>query len=272
MLSEEKTGEEKVFFGAESYYQWLKAGVLAGDMSVMEKMIRDVNAYALPQICKRFNKREDVEDILQELDLTLWKQVAKYVRESDQYHPFQRQSWLKKLIGGVIANYQRMVLAHQAASLEEERENRGVEPDDGGEMEAAIYDKLCNETLNQIIQDICSMRISPDKMLTFFYHNIVFFLGTGNGRNGKPRETMERLQGKTLGQLRDELPRALRQATGCDVDEALFRRLDEKLGGHRDDVYQLYAREISIATSNSRKRLARMRAWGEAGKKDKGRE
>ncbi len=268
-MTEKRPEEEKVFFGAESYYQWLKAGVLAGDMAAMEKMIQDVNAYALPQIRKCFHRREDVEDILQELDLTLWKQIAKYVRESDQYHPFQRQRWLKALINGVITNYQRTVMAHQADSLEEEQENRGVEPDDGGKMETEVYNKLCNETLIRIILDICSMRISADKMLTFFYHNIVFFMESGSSQNGKPQETMRRLQGKTLGQLRDELPQAIWRATGCEVDGKLFRELDEKLEGCREDVYGLFASEISITTSNSKKRLMELKARSEAEQKNR---
>ncbi len=260
-----KPEEEKAFFGAESYYRWLKAGVSAGDMAVMEKMIEDVNAYARPQICLRFSKKEDIEDILQELDLALWKQIAKYVRDSDEYHPFQRQSWLKKLISGVIANYQRAA-GHPAGSLEEEFEKSGLEPDDGGRMEFEVYDRMCNETLAQIILDISSMRISAEKMLTFFYHNIVFFLEGGSRRNGKPQETIRRLRGKTLGQLREELPQAIRQAAGCEVDEKLFRKLDERLRGHEDDVYRLTPDEVSVTISNSRKRLAERKAGKEAPK------
>ena len=266
-MTEEKRDEEKVFFGAESYYQWLKAGVLAGDMAVMEKMIEDVNAYARPQIRSVFRKKEDVEDVLQNLDLRLWTQIAGYVQKSDEYHPYQRQSWLKTLILRSIVDYQRELLEEPAGSLEEEQETRGVEPDDGGEMESRVHDQMHNETLNSIILDVCSMRISGEKMLTFFYHNIVFFVINGTAKNGKPQETRNLLAGKTLGQLRDALPLTLKKVTGCEVDQALFRKLDEKLEGHREDVYGLDADEISVTVSSTKKRLVELKKREEKGKK-----
>jgi hypothetical protein len=251
----EENREEKVFFGAESYYQWLKAGVLSGDLDVMEQMIRDVNRYAEPELKKWFPQGE-WEDVQQELDLALWKQISHYLQGSDHYHPYQRQRWLKTLIQRTI--YQHLRTMPQESTSLEGLEEQGYEPVDHGQGEAAMLNSWCSDTLTQIAQAVCAMKISPERMLTFFYHNIVFFLEGDNNCNGKPQETAARLGGKTLGQLRDALPRALEEATGLSLPERVLAPLDRKLEGHRQEIYAATPTEISVSTSNAKKRVAQL--------------
>jgi hypothetical protein len=245
-------GEGKVFFGVEDYYQWLKAGVLAGDLAVMEQMIADVNAYAWPELRKWFSK-EDSEDVQQELDLALWKGIYSYLEQSDSYHPFQRQRWLKTLIQRTI--YHHLQNADLTPSSLEGMQEAGYEPESGEDPEAQLLRQLGSQSLEDILTTVCAMKIMPDKMLVFFYHNIVFFLEGDGIHNGKPQETAARLNGKTLGQLRDQLPQALEEATGLSVDESLLSGLDKKLEGHREDILSLTPNEISVSTSNSKKRI-----------------
>jgi DNA-directed RNA polymerase specialized sigma24 family protein len=251
-----KQDADKVFFGAEDYYQWLKAGILAGDLSVMDQMISDVNGYAWPQLRKYFSE-EDAEDVQQELDLSLWKGIYSYLAQSDDFHPFQRQRWLKTLIQRTI--YQHIRSAADTPSSLDELLEVGYEPEGSPDPEVELLRQMGSQSLEEILTTVCSMRIAPDKMLVFFYHNIVFFLEGDGVYNGKPQETAAQLNGKTLGQLRDQLPAALAEVTGLTVDERLLAGLDKKLEGHRADILNLTPNEISVSTSNSKKRIQSLR-------------
>lgn len=264
--------EGEVFFGNEQYYQSLKRGILAGDETVMAQLLNDVNSYARPKVLTWVGA-DDADDVLMELDCRLLTHIASYLNQSDDKTPYQRQAWLKTLLNHTLYDYldqsrfgesYRTRKQHEAegktavtappVSLEAWRESGGDLADvDSPEEDYLRHEE--SEVLNEIIESVCALRIGPAEVLTFLYHNVVFFLEGESEKKGYPAQTARRLEGKTLGELRDRLPDELERAAGCAVSPEVFSGLDQKLIGHRDDIYTFDAGKISASSSYSKKRV-----------------
>lgn len=276
---------ENVFFGEESYYQMLKQGILTGDDKVMDRLLQDVNRYARPKAVQWVGQ-DDAEDVLMELDCQLLTHIATFLRQSEDKTPYQRQSWLKTLINRTIYDYldrNRFGESYRTRKNQQEQGKDGDAPvltsleswqEQGGDLADALsledqyLQKEESEVLNDIVETACGLRIGPAEILTFLYHNVVFFLEGESEKKGLPSQTASRLDGKTLGELRDQLPAALEEAAGCPVSREAFRGLDEKLKGHRDDIYTFNAAKISASSSYSKRRVAEERKKKQE-KKDK---
>lgn len=264
--------ENYPFFGDEQYYRSLKRGILEGDESVMTQMLEDVNNYARPKVLSWVGA-DDVDDVLMELDCRLLTHIASYMSQSDDKTPYQRQAWLKTLVNHTLYDYldqnrfgesYRTRKHHEAegkTSMDTPPVSLEAWQESGGDLAAAgslEEDYLRHEesdVLNEIIRSVCTLRIGPAEVLTFLYHNVVFFLEGESEKKGYPAQTARRLEGKTLGELRDRLPAELERTSGCSVSQELFRGLDQKLVGHREDLYTFDAGKISASSSYSRKRV-----------------
>lgn len=267
---------EAAFFGQETYYQRLKQGVAVGDEAVMEQLLTDINGYARPKV-QSWVRADDVEDVLMEIDCQVLTHIASFLTESDENTPYQRQAWLKTLIQRTLYDYLDRNSFGETYRTRKKREAQGQEPsevsltslegwqDQGGDLVAEgspEEDYLRREesaVLNEIITAACGLRVGPGEILTFLYHNVVFFLEGDSEKKGLPAQTAQRLEGKTLGELRDRLPQALEQASGYLVPEELLAPLDQKLMGRREEIYAFQGPKISASASYSKKRIAEAR-------------
>ncbi len=267
---------ETVFFGEESYYQQLKQGVLNGDDAVMSRLLTDVNRYARPKAIQWVGPQE-AEDVLMELDCQVLTHIAGFLRQSDDKTPYQRQAWLKTLLQRTLYDYVDRNHFGETYRTRKNREAQGQEvqttsltsleswQEQGGDLtdsvtlEEQVLQRGESQVLNEIIETACALRVGPAEVLTFLYHNVVFFLEGDSEKKGVPAQTAQRLEGKTLGELRDRLPAALERASGHAVPAGAFAALDQKLEGRRDEIYTFNAAKISASASYSKRRVAEKR-------------
>ncbi len=264
---------EATWFGNEQYYQILKAGIAGGDAAVINQLFADINAWARPRAIQ-WGGLQDADDILMELDCRVLTHIAAFLRQSDSKTPAQRQAWLKTLLQRTCYDHVDLNRFGATYRTRKARAQRGEEVEDtaltsleswqesGGDLAAPLTpeEELLiqegNDLLNGIIRTACSLRVGPAEVLTFLYHNLVFFLEGESEKKGNPARTAQRLGGKTLGHLRDKLPVALYAVSGYAVPEEAFSLLDQKLTGHREEVYTFEAAKISALTSYMKRRIA----------------
>ncbi len=267
---------DPAWFGNETYYQQLKQDVIDGNPQAMERLLTDVNAYARP-IAHQWAGREDAEDILMELDCRVLTHIVLFLQQSDNKTPFQRQAWLKTLLQRTIYDHLDREGFGEHYRTRKKREAQGQTPtsvqstsleawqEQGGDIAALLGPEeeflLREESpiLNEIIQYACALQLGPAELLTFFYHNVVFYLEGTSEKKGLPTQTAQRLAGKSLGELRDALPAMLEEVSGLAVPLHLLEPLDRKLEGHREELYTFPASKISASTSYTKRRVAAQR-------------
>ncbi|MCD8144589.1 MAG: hypothetical protein LUD79_04535 [Oscillospiraceae bacterium] len=242
----------------------------------MSRLLTDVNRYARPKAIQWVGLQE-AEDVLMELDCQVLTHIAGFLRQSDDKTPYQRQAWLKTLLQRTLYDYVDRNHFGETYRTRKSREAQGQEvqtisltsleswQEQGGDLadsvtlEEQVLQRGESQVLNEIIETACALRVGPAEVLTFLYHNVVFFLEGDSEKKGVPAQTAQRLEGKTLGELRDRLPAALEQASGHAVPAGAFAALDQKLEGRRDEVYTFNAAKISASASYSKRRVAEKR-------------
>ena len=251
-------------FGSQNFFNRLKAGVTAGDPDVYVDLNDMVDRSVRYLVSAQVNA-SDVEDVLQEIKITVWRQMSFFLQSSADNTPSQRNAWLIKVTKSRINDFRRKNYVNRPQQLEDgDTSGGGTPPEPHPDLSSLLtaeqqinYERCC-----RAISHICNLDMAPDRLLACLYNGVLIpAASTGGARKkGDPSAILRRFSGQPLSALRAALWRELRQLLILPPPEGLLAPLDRKLaGGAADTPFQLTARETTLVTSRSRSSVKKSR-------------
>ena len=192
--------------------------------------------------------REDMEDIIQEVQLCVYAGLAHYVEVYASKAPAQRNAYLKTIVLRRRDDLLRSCYKRKHVSSYDVEdfpiELCGVQDD--------MFDRLSDRNeLMKTLRVICSVDLPAE-------HIIAYLLGrctVTTGKNSKPALVAQQLTGMTLHEAARYTFVRLREECPFPIDRAVFAPLLEKLaeptaqGTYGDNIFLLSPRKISNANS-----------------------
>ena len=239
-------------FGSQNFFNRLKAGVTAGDPDVYVDLNDMVDRSVRYLVSAQVNA-SDVEDVLQEIKITVWRQMSFFLQSSADNTPSQRNAWLKKVAASKISDFYRKRSLKQEVSLEETTDGG---PSSGRPSESLLLreaDRLINyRRCCRAISHICNLDMTPDRLLAVLYNGIIIPLSSAGAdkKKGAPAALVRHFSGRPLSELRSTLWKALCFLFTSAPPESLLEPLDRKLqDGWADAPFRLTPREITLVTN-----------------------
>ena len=250
-------------FGTQEFFDRLKAGVTAGDPDVYAELNNTVER-SIRYLVRTKVEPTDVDDVLQEIKLTVWQRMSFFLTSSENNAPSQRNAWLIKVANSRINDFLNKNYKNRPQQFGEDEPTSGgttppgpVPPTLVGAEQLANYERCC-----RAISHICNLAMEPDRILACLYNGILIpAMSSGDARKkGDPEAIVRRFSGRPLSELRDALWQELRWLFVLPPPEDLLAPLDRKLqGGAGDRPFLLTKREITLVTSRSRKSVQKSR-------------
>lgn len=258
-------------FGYDTFFERLRQGVAQGDPDVYLELDRVVERSVAGMVAHKIPV-SDREDVMQEIKLTVYRNLVKFLKRSADYSPAQRNAWLRLVAKSRINDYYRknylFLPPDQDASALPKFQSMD---DEDVRLIASPFTPehgLLNKSHNNENQDlcdrliayICGLRLSPERIVAFFYNAILIPLSANDSRKkGDPTWVVRNFSGRPLEELVRELKRDLSQFFGRDIPDWVFSPLEEKLDACPPQAFQMNEREISVLSSRTRTNLRQHR-------------
>ena len=244
-------------FGSQEFFERLKAGVAAGDPDVYVDLNNTVE-HAVKNLVRSKVKFSDVDDVIQEIQLSVWQRVTTFLITSENNAPSQRNAWLIKVAKSRIIDFINHNYRDRPDQFGDDEPTGGkprptgpVPPTLADAEQMADYERCC-----RAISHICSLDMAPERILACLYNAFLIpAASSGDARKkGDPEAIVRRFSGRPLSELRDALWQELSWLFIIPPPNDLLAPLDKKLeNGAADKPFQLTKREITIVSNRGRK-------------------
>ena len=165
-------------FGNDSFFNSLKSTMLQDpDGSSYSEILKTVENDVLPRILSKVDY-PDCDDVLQQVLVSVWISLAKFVMTSEDNTPAQRNAWLNRIVDNRISDYFRKQYSIREVSIDDDISvlEAALEHDPYAEIEAQENERGHQEKLDNALSYIFSLNIAPEKIIAFMYSKVIFFL------------------------------------------------------------------------------------------------
>lgn len=222
----------------------------AGRYEQLYSIVRDDT---LAVICRDTLTLEEREDIVQNVELAVFRGLLRYSQNYANCTEEERNRYLRR----IISNKRNDCLADQYRA----RQFTSYDTEDGPELagegnleEEILNEKQIRQDLFHSIRGVCALRTTPDKIIGFLHNKLTAVLDR-SGRNGAPAAVSERLAACTQQVAADLAVQELERMLECHIPDAVFAPLYDKLqevtrnGVQGDLPFRLTARDITDSSS-----------------------
>jgi len=158
-------------FGSQEFFERLKAGVAAGDPDVYVDLNNTVE-HAVKNLVRSKVKFSDVDDVIQEIQLSVWQRVTTFLITSENNAPSQRNAWLIKVAKSRIIDFINHNYRDRPDQFGDDEPTGGkprptgpVPPTLADAEQMADYERCC-----RAISHICSLDMAPERILACLYN------------------------------------------------------------------------------------------------------
>lgn len=181
----------------------------------------------------------DIEDVVQEVQIAVSRNLVSYVESSKDKTEIQRNAWLKTIIKNKETDFFRKMVRTQADSLD------GIDlevPDPFDTSEKVINRMMFFEA----IKKLCKIKSSPERILAFLLNKIS---SISNDTNGGPGIIAEEYNGMNLQCVYDCVMNQLSHIMQTDVPNDTADELWNIVEPFKDKLFSLNARTITDSSS-----------------------
>lgn len=237
-------------FGNDSFFNLLKSTMLQDpDNSSYSEILKIVENDVFSRILSKVDY-PDCDDVLQQVLVSVWTSLAKFVLTSEDNTPAQRNAWLNRIVDNKISDYFRKQYSIREVSIDEDISvlEGALEHDPYAEIEAKEIERGHQEKLDNALSYIFSLNIAPEKIIAFMYSKVIFFLKHGGSIKGSAQYACEKLNGKSISEIKPIFFEDLQTSLGRKLPPTLLKQLEEKLSV--DDLsLEVHLREQTVNDS-----------------------
>lgn len=219
-----------MWFGSNEFFFYIKDNIQNENITMYNK-IYDVVKHDTYNIMSVYElSKEDREDILQEVEITVVRNLVKYLIESETCTEIQRNAWLRKVVKNKVYDYYRKrgrIL--EFIGGEDVLENATNEHDSIEECIIQQCDvKEVNAELLRAISKACYINTTPEKIIAFLLNKVLGALVLER-THGSPQEVIRMLEGKTLDVAFIIMKKEIQNALSVDIPDEIYEGLNQKL-------------------------------------------
>lgn len=227
-------------FGSEEVTGWIIDGITdPSDVDWRERLMGIVDQDTRG-ILRGNVDPQDLDDLVQDVKLTVLKNLQGYYRNLHNNEIGQRNSWLKTIVINTRTNYYRSRARMKADELDEtlnisdqsfEREEQRAQ------NQAALY---------KAVQILAGIRTTPDRCLAFLLNRLS---AIDRGHNGRTREIARDMENLPLGEVFHEVERQFAEQLNGELPGDMLQPIWEKIKPVANQPFQLSARMITDSSN-----------------------
>lgn len=233
-------------FGKDSTFDHIEKHIYeSGDGSWYRQLSTSIQNDA-KMLLRKYNIAEkDRDDIIQEVQISIFKKLPDYVEEFKDKTVQQRNAWLQTIVKNKIKDF----LRKNSKRKEDYGTDREYEAADPFQLAESIIQKT---ELFEVLHQLCGIKTSPDRLLAFLLNKLSVAM---DGVNGSPKELAEQMAGKKLQGVYEQVKIQLQALLQYDISDQILQPLWEKVEPYAQTEFQLNARIITDSSSWIGKKL-----------------
>ena len=245
-----------VIFGSDEFYNKIKDALKASDVTIFDDVYRVIDSdlsflRGSPQM-----PANAFEDVMQEIQISVWRSMNDYIENSEDKHPNQRNSWLLDIAKKRLYDYCRKTnkkidkITDSEWQLHEGEYKSVLDSytDPSSDTEEYYLANISRSKMRndffELCRFICGYTGSPENILVFFYNKIIIPFNKGT-KSGSPKEIQELFNGKTILELRMSLIAELQIILCCKIPDDVFRELDNKIARYPEYTEKVFSMKDS---------------------------
>lgn len=226
-------------FGSEEVLRCIEELLLnPEDIRLQNKLYETIKSAALPQLYGMSIPKEDIDDVVQQVALNVFKGLGKfyldYVRLGRSES--ERNKWLWVTVRNTYLSYLQ--------KGEAEKKYKVVSMESVGELndEPAEYgsDNINAEKLADVLTKVCCINTTVDKILAF-----LLLAMRKEKTNSKPKELAEELDGMYLVDVYKLVYEEIHDWGFETAAQNALVILQEKIKGHETDIFHSSPRDLT---------------------------
>lgn len=227
-------------FGSEMMFQTIAANLHDSEnYQWYEEMFRCISSDATMLLRKDHIAEEDIEDIVQEVQISVAKNLVPYVEQSVDKTEQQRNSWLKTIVKNKEMDFFRKSARTSTESMDAMETDI---PDTFNTTEKAMV----RLELFEAIEKLSQINSAPDRLLAFLLNKIS---AISNEAKGGPKKIENEFYHKTLKEVYDEVKYQLFILLQGEISDDILKPLRDKVEPVANDYFSLDARTITDSSS-----------------------
>jgi DNA-directed RNA polymerase specialized sigma24 family protein len=230
-------------FGTDKFFRYLKDHIADNDYdSFYYEVASVVDADARAMLYSKGIRvsanisKEDIDDLVQEIQCSVFKGLYKFIRDFDHKEKGQRSAWLATIADRRIKDFFRRYykrIETGALSLDNEDDYVKLQDrtiPDNDEVIIAAENNEASTAIYNTLKYLFSIRTkNPERILVYLFNKFAVAFSDTARSSGSPKAVAELLNGNTLGYAAGIMKQIIRNTVRHDLPADVFDGLDEKL-------------------------------------------
>jgi len=177
--------------------------------------------------------QEDIEDVLQEIQVSVAKGLVSFIKDSGEKSVGERNSWLATIVTNRINDFFRKIYKNNEIIIQS-IDDKDIHADarDDTNPENDFINSVCNENVFAVcnaLKRIFKIDTSPEKMLAYLFNRFICATSDTKKSSGSPKDVAKQLNGKTIEEAARFMKQKIRNYLEYDIPDEVFAELDKKL-------------------------------------------
>lgn len=242
-------------FGSDEMFQIINDNIRHPENKdyLYNEIFHCVNRDGAMLLRKKGISENDLEALLQELQLKVFKNLARFYLDSVQksYTETQRNAWLKTCVNNLVVDFfrsnGRLLTAESLEDIPVGIKDTSTERRDERFMFATC--------LFAAIRSVSMLKKSSVDVMIYLLNRVS---SIQNQRNGKPSEIASMINGMTVEQLYFEVKRQIEMIVETPIPKDCLDKLWEHVQAEKDITISVDARKITDISNKMKKRVKAM--------------
>lgn len=228
-------------FGSEGTLSIINRYLETGDSAAYDALYRIIRQDALLLLRRWQIQSHDTEDIIQDIEISVFQHLVPYFLTAAQNSVAQRNTWLKTVVKNRVFDFFRSERIRKAITYPNAFEklfwliDKTAGPETEYELKAALF---------QALKDLFTIKTAPEKMMCFLMAKLY-----STRVNGSIQDVCNAVNGKTLCDIYDMTRTAFLQTLGYAIPNDILSLLWKRVEPDQNNEIFVSVRRITDTSS-----------------------
>ena len=185
-------------FGTNEFFQYMKKHIIDENYDTFYiEIFNVVEDYARAIFYKKDFKpshnisKEDIEDVLQEIQLSVLHGLIPFIKDSENKSVGERNSWLATIINNKVNDFfRKLYKTIDITILSIDDNDIYIDDRDGKDLENDFIELIDTENFLRLcerLMELFKIRTSPEKILAYLFNRFICEFSNTKKSNGSPK-------------------------------------------------------------------------------------